>query len=320
MKQPICVVIAFVLMLSCKQEDTLESKIAKINIDVKVERFDTLFANVSKKSLTNLKQAYPFMFSEQYTDTFWLDKVGDTLQQELYGEVKQTFGDFGLLEQEIGALYNHLKYYFPHFKVPRVITTTSNVDYRNKVIVADTINLIALDNYLGKDHRFYQNIPVYIRSSFDKDKMVIDLSSEYAKKYIPKTSHRTFLDKMVFYGKILYFGDVMVPFKTEALRVGYSNKELRWVQTNETSIWQYFVEHELLYSTDSKLLGRFINPAPFSKFYIEEIDTESPGRIGTYIGWQIVKAYMENNEVTLNEMLIAPADKIFNKSKFKPRK
>ena len=45
-----------------------------------------------------------------------------------------------------------------------------------------------------------------------------------------------------------------------------------------------------LYSTDPELIKRFISPAPFSKFYLN-IDVDSPGQIGQWIGLQIVKAY-----------------------------
>ena len=75
-----------------------------------------------------------------------------------------------------------------------------------------------------------------------------------------------------------------------------------------------------MYSTDSKLPGRFINPAPFSKFYLVEIDNESPGKIGQYMGWQIVKAYMKNNEVSLKELLTTSPEDVFNNSQFKPNK
>ena len=75
----------------------------------------------------------------------------------------------------------------------------------------------------------------------------------------------------------------------------------------------------MLYSTDSKLANRFINPAPFSKFYLE-IDNESPGRVGAWIGWQIVRSYMKNNEVSLKQLLVMDATEIFNNSKYKPKK
>ena len=90
--------------------------------------------------------------------------------------------------------------------------------------------------------------------------------------------------------------------------------------TNESDIWRYFVEREILFSTDTKLLARFINVAPFSKFYLEEIDAESPGRLGQFIGWQIVKSYMNENKVSLKEMLNTDPEEIFNNSKYKPKK
>ncbi|WP_435049104.1 hypothetical protein [Formosa sp. S-31] len=126
---------------------------------------------------------------------------------------------------------------------------------------------------------------------------------------------------MVSAGKRLYFKDLMIPFKTDAEKINYTEVQLQWAQNNEAQIWEYFVERELLYSSDSKLPGRFINPAPFSKFYLAEIDNESPGRIGQYIGWQIVRAYMDHNpDISFKEMLNMSAEDIFNHSKFKPRK
>ena len=86
----------------------------------------------------------------------------DTLQIQLLREVDKKFNNLDDVEGEIESLFNHLKYYFPEFIPPRIITTTSMVDYRNKVIVTDTIALISLDTYLGSDHEFYDGIQKYI--------------------------------------------------------------------------------------------------------------------------------------------------------------
>jgi uncharacterized protein YjaZ len=67
------------------------------------------------------------------------------------------------------------------------------------------------------------------------------------------------------------------------------------------------------------LQNRFINLAPFSKFYLE-IDNESPGRVGTWIGWQIVRSFMLNNKVSLQQMLKMDEKELFDKSKYKPKK
>ncbi|MFD0989131.1 gliding motility lipoprotein GldB [Mariniflexile jejuense] len=320
MKYRLIFLIIAVVMVSCKKESNLETEISKINLDAHVERFDLLFAKVTAQSLPNLKQAYPFMFSEKYLDSFWIEKASDSLQKVLYKEVENTFSDIETTELEIESLFNHLKYYFPEFHTPRIITTTNDVDYRNRVIVTDTIVVVALDSYLGSNHEFYQNIPKYLREDLKKEQIVVDLAGEYAKKYSFQPSNKTFLDQMIYFGKQLYFKDVVIPFKTEAERIGYTKEQLDWAIANESYIWRYFVERELLFSTDAKLAGRFLTPAPFSKFYLEDIDAESPGRLGQYIGWQIVKAYMQQNDVTLKEMLIASSEEIFNNSKFKPRK
>lgn len=320
MKKAFLVLFVLFLVFSCGKENSNEHEISKISMDVKVERFDKLFREVNANTLPKLKQGYPLMFSEKYSDSFWLARTKDTLQLKLLDEVQSVFPDMRDQEEEISSLFQHIKFYFPEFRTPRIITTTSFVDYRNRVIVTDTIDLISLDCYLGSDHEFYQSIQKYIRDDFNKEHIVVDLASEYAKRYIFQYPNKTLLDEMVYFGKQLYFKDVMIPFKTEAERISYTSEELNWARANESSMWSYFVERELLYSTDSKLPGRFINPAPFTKFYLEEIDNESPGQLGRYIGWQIVRAYMENNEVSLKAMLETSPEDIFNNSKFKPRK
>jgi len=308
------------MIVSCKKDNKLEKEIASVGTQIDIERFDALFSKSSQPNLKALRTAYPFMFSNKYDDTFWIDKMNDTLQKELSFEVEKAFANMDGTKQEIESLFNHLKYYFPDFKTPRIITTTSDVDYRNKVIVTDTIVIISLDTYLGSDHEFYQGIQHYIAADMNKEQIVVDMADAYARTYIYRPQSKTLLDEMIYHGKLLYFKDMMIPFKTEAERIAYTQEQLDWAVANESYMWRYLVERELLYSTDSKLPGRFIIDAPFSKFYLEEIDAESPDKIGQYIGWQIVRAYMEQNNVSLVDMFDASTEEIFNESKFKPRK
>ncbi|WP_166963185.1 gliding motility lipoprotein GldB [Yeosuana marina] len=320
MKNIFLLLCTLTLVVSCKKDSKLEGEISKIPIQVNIERFDKLFSEASLKDLPKLKKDYPFMFSKKYADSFWVARMKDTLQIELSKEVEKAYPNFNTPKAEIESLFQHIKYYFPEFRAPRIITTTSFVDYRNRIIVTDTIALISIDNYLGSDHKFYQGIQKYIREDFNTEHIVVDLAREYAKKYIYQKPNETLLDEMIYFGKQLYFEDKVIPFKTDAERISYTKEQLDWAHANESYIWRYFVEHELLFSTDSKLPSRFINPAPFTKFYLEEIDSESPGRLGQYIGWQIVRAYMANNDVSLKDMLITSPEEIFNNSKFKPRK
>jgi len=306
------------IVFSCKNDNQLEKEIAQINVDVTVERFDKYFSESTSEDLHKLKDAYPFMFSKQYSDEDWIARLNDTLQMQLHAEVNRTFENFEE-EEDINSLYRHLRYYYKEFKEPRVITVTSDVDYRNKNIITDSIAIIALDTYLGTDHEFYRGIQEYLRLNFKREMIVSDLAASYSKNYIYQSETKTFLDDMIYFGKALYFKDRMIPSVSDALKIGYTEEQLQWAQANESNIWSNFVENELLYSTDPKLLSRFISPAPFSKFNLE-LDQESPGQLGQYIGWQIVRSFMKNNDVSFIQMLTKDATDIFENSKFKPRK
>ena len=311
--------ICLFILMSCEDDNKIEQEIAQIDVQINVERVDLAFANASPRDLPKLKQTFPFIFSPQTPDSLWIQQMNDTLQQQLWTEVKREFQDFQSVHNDIKRLFQHLKFYDDTFTEPRIITVTSFVDYRNKVFVSDTIDVIALDTYLGTEHKFYADIPKYVTQNMNKSNIVTDLADAYSEKYIFQSQRKTLLDEMIYFGKKLYFKDVMIPFRSDAEKMEYTPEQLDWAIANESQIWTYFIEREMLYSSDNSLPSRFIADAPFSKFYLE-LDNESPGRLGQYIGWQIVRAYMENNEVSFLEMLEKEADEIFTKSKFKPRK
>ena len=315
-------ILVFILLLgtfSCKKTSKVKKEISAINIDLTIERFDQLFASSSPSDLPFLKQTYPFLFSKQFSDSVWTRRMEDPVQGLLAAAVDSVFSDFTKTEAEITSFYQHLKYYSKPLKMPRLITVLSDVDYRNKIAVTDTIVLIALDTYLGDDHEFYNSFYDYIKQNLNSTQIVPDLATSYAEQLIYQPNRATFLAEMIYFGKQLYLKDLWIPFKSNSEKIGYSVSEYEWSEDNEFYIWQYFVENELLYQTDRKLLGRFIIAAPFSRFNLE-LDTESPGRLGQYIGWQIVKSYMNNNSTSVLEMLQMDPQEIFNNAKFKPRK
>jgi len=313
------VVIISCLTQACNPDNKLEEDISKMDIKLKIERFDREFAVTNASNLQTLKTAYPFMFSSQYHDSVWIAKTTDVFQQQLNVQVAKVHGDLSDKNEEIIGLFQHLKYYFKEFREPRVITFISDVDYRNKTIVTDSIVLVAIDTYLGADNELYDRIYDYIKQNLKPSQIVPDLAEQYARKRIFQSQRKSLLDEMIYSGKILYFKDIMLPSIPDEEKIGYSKADLEWAQINESNIWSHFVEHELLFSTNVKLAERFINPAPFSKFNLD-LDAESPGRLGQYIGWQIVRAYAKNNKVSIQDILGIDAEEIFNNSRFKPRK
>lgn len=307
------------MLVGCTSKSKVEQEIAKIPVDFELIRFDKVFGYATAADLPHLKAQYPMFFPKRFDDSIWQQRMVDTLQIALNEAVLEVFPSEENLEEELQALFQHIKYYFKDFDTPKVYTTTSDVDYKNKVIVADSLLIIELDTYLGSEHYFYSDISRFITKTMKPTMVVSDVATAYSRNYIEIPRQRNFMEQMIYFGKELYIKDVWLPNTEDALKIGYTESELLWAQDNEAYIWSFFVEGELLYSTDTKLAGRFINPAPFSKFKLE-LDNESPGMIGRFIGWQIVKSYMEKNDATLPQLMVTPADEIFKNSKYKPKK
>jgi hypothetical protein len=284
-----------------------------------IERFDKFFYESTPNDLFDLKKNYPFLFPEQYDNKVWISRLNDSVQKQIYSEVNLVFSNLDNEKSEIQSFYNNFTSYFPKYELPRLITLISDVKYENRVILADSLLLIGLDNYLGSEHPFYSSMPKYISDNLIRRMIISDIAEEYAYYVIPRVNFYTFLDKIIFYGKVLYFKDIMLPKLEDRHKIGYSNLNMDWARQNEHYVWTYFVEKQLLFSSENKLITRFINNAPFSKFYLS-IDNESPGMIGRFIGWEIVKSYMKNNNTTFIEMILMNPMDIYNKSKYKPQK
>ena len=154
---------------------------------------------------------------------------------------------------------------------------------------------------------------------FEKNATPMDVAKSISEKYLQEKNSRQFLDIILAEGKKLYMIDCYLPEVIDSQKIGYTQNELDWIRMNEPQIWKYFIENKLLYSTDTELYKRFVEDAPFSKFYID-IDKDSPGRVGVWLGWQIVRSYMNNNSVTLQQLLQTDGEEIFKKSKYKPKK
>lgn len=319
MKKISFLLISAILLISCDKKSKTEEAIEEIPVELEVKRFEKEFYSSKPEDLASLKEKFPDFFPAGNEDQVWIEKMNDTLQQEFNAEVQKKFSDFSKQTSDIEELFRHIKYYFPNAKIPKVVTTLSDFDPNTKAIYTNDFLIIPLDLYLGSDHRFYEDFPNYQKFDFNESHLLPNIVGAFSGGLISQPKDKTLLSQMIYFGKKMYLSDLLIPKVSDADKIGYTPEQITWSQENEGYVWRYFVDENLLYDSDPKLPGRFINPAPFSKFYLE-IDNESPGRIGVWIGWQIVRSYMKNNDVSLQQLLQADAKEIFDNSKYKPKK
>ena len=318
MRKYFLILTLFTILFSCKSNQEHQIDVSAIEVNVSIDRFDIDFYTTKEESLFKTKEKYPLFFPKSTPDSVWIEKINDKEEQELFLETQKIYANIDFLKTDLEQLFKHIKYYNPEFNVPKVVTLLSNVDYENKVIYTKEYLLISLDVYLGEKHEFYAEFPNYIKQNYNKNHIVIDV----AKAIISNPSSvvdRTFIGKMITEGKKLYVLDTYLPLRNDFEKIGYSKEKYNWAIDNEEQVWKYFIENKLLFSTDTELNKRFLELAPFSKFYRSE-DVLSPGKIGAWIGWQIVKSYMNHNDVSLQQLLKLSSEEVYKNSKYKPKK
>jgi gliding motility-associated lipoprotein GldB len=319
MKFLLRIFIISLILLSCKNDEKSEIDVSYIEVDFSVERFEQAFYNATSETLIDVKRNFPILFPKAIPDSVWLAKINDKDEQELFQETQEVYKNFKEFKKQFTALFQHITYYKPTFRSPKVITMLSNIDYENRVVFADSLLLGSLDVYLGKNHEFYADYPLYIKENNSKEHLIVDIANSIIDTQMKSFKNRSFFSKIITEGKKRYLLDVYLPFVSEKEKSGYSIDKLNWAKQNEEEVWKFFIEKELLYSTDTKLNKRFIENAPFSKFYTAQ-DNQSPGKIGVYIGWKIVQSFMKHNDVSLQKLIEIDAQSLLDQSRYKPKK
>ncbi|WMN07765.1 gliding motility lipoprotein GldB [Marivirga arenosa] len=235
----------------------------------------------------------------------------------LYQQVKNTFGDFSEMKNEFESAFKHYKYYYPDVYVPNLEFVLAGL--RKDLFVSDSLISVAADYFLGSEAAYVPNgIPDYILMRYEKEYIVpMTMLLLTQKQNQTDQSDNSLLADMVFYGKSYYMTKMTIPCTPDSLLIGYTAKEMEDINKNEHIIWANFLENDLLYETSHFMKNKFIGERP--KTF--EISQQCPGRIGIWVGWQIVKAYMKNNpEVTVQELMEnTDAQDIFSKSRYKPK-
>jgi len=272
------------------------------------------FFNLFAFGITSLGSRDTQMMAEQFRNF-----ITDTNFFRVYGDCERQFEDFSPETEKLRKALGYYAYYFPEKIIPEVITMISGFSYP---IVCDSAVLgISLDMYLGPDYYFYSTIepplPHYLRRRMDKAFMISDAMKGWAMSDYPlDETSASMMDFMISQGRILYFLDKVLPDVADTLKSGYSGEQLNWCINNEKKIWSFFIENRLLFSKDPNLMNKYVNDGPTTQGFPKE----SPGNIGQFIGWQIVKSYMENHsEVPLRQLMEEKElIKIFNEANYKP--
>jgi gliding motility-associated lipoprotein GldB len=238
----------------------------------------------------------------------------DTLLMETH----RVFADGSDLKKEFENAFANVRYYYPAFKPPAVQTVISGME--NDLLATDSLLVIGLDYFLGNGAKYRPNMYQYMLRRYDKHfvvpSVILLIGIDVRFNKIDPADH-TVLADMIAYGKAYYFTKQMLPCTPDSVLIGYSAQEMEGSKKFENLIWSRLVEDEVLYSTNHLVKQRYIGERPKTL----EVGEQCPGRIGMWVGWQIVKRYMENHPDTkLQDLMnMQNASQLFKDSGYKPQ-
>jgi hypothetical protein len=318
--------------------------VSGISVTVRPERFDRDFFSIDSNNvlpgLNELHKKYPVLTTIFLQNILGLDSSSTLagvkrflhLSEGLHDTVDKVFKNTSVLEKDLTNAFRFVKYYFPGYKIPLVYTIAGPVDAMAQSETGPTPDFlgpdllgISLQFYLGKDFSVYhdpffiENVaPSYRSRRFSKEYIIADAMQLVVGDIFPdKSGGKPLIEQMVERGKQWYLLDKFLPLTPDSVKTGYTKQQLDWCRENEGLIWSYIVKNEDLYSLSPATIQTYIGESPFTQGFSPDF---SPGNIGQWIGWQIVKKFAGKNPgMTPAEIMQAPAKKILDEAKYKPK-
>lgn len=301
-----------------------------ISIDLRFTQLEDDIAGISTKAeLVDFFTEHPVMRDVLFNrksypdDSVFINSLYQRFSHPSFDtlllETRRVFGDVSGLKAQFTEAFTNLKYYYPDFTPPRIETVISGIE--SDLVVSDTLIIVSLDYYLGKDGAYRPRLYEYLLDRYEPEDIVpsclliFGIGNTYNQT---RLDDRTVLADMVAYGKSFYFAKHMLPCVADSTLIWYSGEEIAGARQNEDLIWARLIEDEVLYSTNHMINQRYLGERPKTL----EVGQDCPGRIAQWVGWQIVNTYMESHpDVSLPELMtMSDPQALFNASRYKPER
>ncbi len=306
---------------------------------ISIHRFEqALFApskQTTEQHLLSIEQDFKPMFAASLSDKQYMAVVKafveDAEMKKVYNIVKRCYPDMKFLETALAQA-------LPKIRKIRQDTCKTNIytliigpaeysfAYKNRILVYPAFSTISIDAYCMdslSEHPYYKSMPKYLQTCLTKDNIAPDYIRTYLQeitfKDIPLQNQNpdaTLLDCIIDDGKYSYAVAALLPKTPLHNILRYTEEQQKWVEDNEYNIWSYIIQNKLLYNKDRTKYLSLIAEGPTTKGI-----ADSPSRIGNYIGYKIVQAYMEKNPITLDSLFrTSKSELILKESEYKPQK
>lgn len=336
-KIAVCLLLSFALF-ACKSKKGIPD-VSDIKVDIPIERFDESFFSIDSNDippgLARVSQQYPGFYTDFMQQVLKVSGApGDTstiiMTKEIlngytvvFNSLKTQYKNTDWLKKDLQKAFQFVKYYFPNYRTGKAVLFVGPFYAPGVATTADGI-AIGLQLFAGKDYEAYQSpeligiFPQYISRRFSKEYIVSNCMKAVVNELFPDQSgDKPLIEQMVEKGKQWWLLDKFLPTTPDSIKTGFTKGQLDWCKRNEGLVWSEIVRNEDLNSLNPVVIQTYIGEAPFTQGFNPE---NSPGNIGQWFGWQIVKKFVSKNpNMKPEEVMKMDARKILEEAKYKPR-
>src|SRR3990167_4704277 len=272
---------------SCTSDREKAPDVSGIQIDFTThninEPFFRLSENATLPELEKLFTGYP-MFAKYYLGmenkldsnlyAEFLTFRKDAKVQELYEEQKKVFSGFEPYTEALKKAFTFYRYYFPGKVIPEVDYFFTSYIY--EILAVDSMVLISPEFFFGSNYKYLGQFYDYQRRRFSPEYLVPKTIYEYGLSQEKEFTSKTLVASMIYFGRAYFFTSKLLPDEPDSLVIGYKQKQFDWCAKNETKIWGFFNERNLLFDETQFRTRIYVTDGP----HTNEMAKDSPGRIG----------------------------------------
>ena len=286
-----------------------------------VVRVDSLIYD-SSVDVDGIRDVAPLFFPDDYNDTMLCKERTDTLMCEAYGAVKERYDKKAIddISGECASVFYRYRAFFPDVPYPTLYTCMSHWDFNDPILYVESENILVvyLDLFLGAENKLYQGIYDYIRHRMDIKNVGSVLSQHLSQMMVGDRDGYRLVDYVVHYGKVLYLKSLLLDTDDDKKVLDYTDEEYHRAASIERDVWDYFLRQGLLFASSRDYGQRFFDVAPYSVFYTAN-DKSIPWGIGRYVGYNMVKSYMDSNpRCSIDALVSMPSDTLLRYSGYNP--
>lgn len=327
LKFPLFLLTISLFFLTGCERNPLDIDSSKVTIDLPYYNLDSAFVKSDKSDLLMLNKQLSEEMQDAYfyvlgrclrinapDDSIVVDAINnfrtDPYIADLEKRIEARFYPVGKRHQKIVSAFKNLKFHFPGMRLPKKVVY-ANCLFESSAFSTENEIVMGLERYLGEKEPLIQKLPPdvffnWIKQGMDERYMERDaVCSWLVANHVPEVDGNL-AESIVYWGKVIYLTQSAFPKEKASLSLRYSEDDFKWAEENELAFWNYLKNEKLLFKINERDKANFLSPAPFTIGLPEK----GPDRLGQFLGWKMVRNYMQKNDVSLPTLLATPYNQI----------